>query len=483
MKKIIHIFLATSLIAVTWSCSQDTMDDINKNVNNTTSVDAKYILTDVMTSSAFTVTGSDLAFYASCYIEHNVGIYSQMYAAEIRSGSPISSSTYNNSWVGTYQTLYNASMAIKRCSAGGAEEGNYHTLGIARVLTAYNLGILTDLFGDVPWTEALQPGVIYTPVLDKQEAIYNSIFQLLDSAIVNLKKDSKYASMGTQDLIYGGDETLWLKFAYGLKARYLMHLSLRSPAYSDLIAYADSSFSSIDEQCQYIYNGNTSYSPFYEFFTDRDYFGASQSLHDKLTSRNDPRDDVFFKVHPKASDKTTIVFAPNGSPLQLQQIYSISALSAPTAATYLLSYHEVEFLKAEAYARLNDPINAEIALKKAITAAFEKENVGLTASDASDYYTNNVKAKFNLNPLSEIMVQKYFAFFEEEAIETYNDYRRLKAMGNNFIVLENPLNASKFPLRYTYGSDDVTTNKNVYNAIGDGTYVYSENVWWAGGTR
>jgi hypothetical protein len=38
-------------------------------------------------------------------------------------------------------------------------------------------------------------------------------------------------------------------------------------------------------------------------------------------------------------------------------------------------------------------------------------------------------------------------------------------------------------LRYPYGSEDVTTNVNVRTAYGDGSYVYTENVWWAGGTR
>ena len=82
------------------------------------------------------------------------------------------------------------------------------------------------------------------------------------------------------------------------------------------------------------------------------------------------------------------------------------------------------------------------------------------------------------------MVQKYLGFFEEEAVEAYNDLRRLRAMGEDFIVLDNPLNSSnKFPLRFTYGSSDVTTNVNVREAYGDGNYVYTENVWWAGGTR
>jgi hypothetical protein len=81
------------------------------------------------------------------------------------------------------------------------------------------------------------------------------------------------------------------------------------------------------------------------------------------------------------------------------------------------------------------------------------------------------------------MIQKYIGFYEEEAFEAYNDFRRLKANGENFIQLKNPKNSSQFPLRYTYGSSDVTTNKNIADIVGDGTYVYSKNVWWAGGSN
>jgi hypothetical protein len=56
-------------------------------------------------------------------------------------------------------------------------------------------------------------------------------------------------------------------------------------------------------------------------------------------------------------------------------------------------------------------------------------------------------------------------------------------MGDDVIQLDNPKNATQFPLRYTYGADDVTTNVNVREAYGNGQYVYTANVWWAGGTR
>ena len=127
---------------------------------------------------------------------------------------------------------------------------------------------------------------------------------------------------------------------------------------------------------------------------------------------------------------------------------------------------------------MNQKDNAESALKAGIEAAFLK--VGLTVAAANTYYSTSIKSLFDAEPLKEIMNQKYIASFEQEAIETYNDYRRLVAMGNNVITLTN---TRQFPQRLTYGDSDVTTNQNVATAYGDGNYVYTERVWWAGGTR
>jgi len=473
------VILLVSLSFGLFSCSESVMEKINQNKNNPADVESRLIITDVINNSSYSVIGSDFAFYASVYVEYNVGIYNQMYNAEIRVADPTSATTYDNTWAAAYGDLYNLKQIIEKCSPGGPEENSTTVLGMAQVLSAYDLATLTDLMGDIPWTEALQPGVIFTPILDSQQSIYAVINQFLTDGIANLQKETIVDPIGSQDPVYGGDAKSWIKFAYGLQARYAMRLSKVSPNYDAVITAANQSFAEKSDEAAYPCGGKI-LNPFYKFFTDRNYFGASQSLHDKLTDLDDPRDDVFFQPYPGTSD---LIFAPNGNPNQAQGYYGISALntSTPTMPIYLMSYHELEFLKAEAYARKGDLANAKIHLQTAIETCFT--NVGLTTDDADTYYANSVAPLLvnQAGTVAAIMMQKYLGLFEGESVETYNDIRRLMAMGEgNSIPLENP---NKFPLRYTYGASDVTTNVNVKNAYGDGSYVYTENVWWAGGTR
>ncbi len=90
------------------SCSEDKMDEINKDHNHTTAVPAKMILTDVMTSTAFSVVSGDFNLYGGMYVEHETGSHNQFYYAETRS-SCTSASTFNNSWGGTYSKIGRAS--------------------------------------------------------------------------------------------------------------------------------------------------------------------------------------------------------------------------------------------------------------------------------------------------------------------------------------------------------------------------------------
>jgi len=484
MKKLLYIFLAV-IVMLLPSCTEEIMDEINFNPNNPTDVSSRLTLSDNMIELGVTGVGGSMMFYASVYIVHTVGDHAQHLSAEIRSAEPTSATTYNNDWNTIYNSLWALRKVIDRCSEGGKEEGAWHNLGRAQLLSAYYLAILADGWGDTPWEEALDPSTYMQPQLSSQEVIYNDVFQFIDDAIANFQKDD-LSNMGAQDVFYGGDVDSWLKFAYALKARYLLRLSHKAPNYSEVIAAAANSFTGVADQCLLTFDGSSSQTAaWYRMLQDRNSHAASLSLHDKLLSRSDPRDAIYFVPNPEGDG--SLVFAENGSNVDIQSLYGVSGLSVPDAPTYIFSYHELEFIKAEAYVRLGGASNlalAKTALQKAISAAFQKPNVGLTADDAAAYFTDHVEALFDADPLSEVMNQKYIAFYEEEALEAYSDIRRLEAMGDDVIELKNPYNQTiGFPQRFTYGSSDVTTNPNVAAAYGNGSYVYTEKVWWAGGTR
>lgn len=227
--KLTHGLLALALLAVPMiSCTDSVMDDINVDKNHAQDVQAKFIVTDLITSTAFSTVGGDFSTYASVYIEQEAGIHNQLFNAETRNGEPSSTNTYNNVWSSTYTNLKNAKTVIAKCSGEGEEAGNQITLGIGQFFAAYNLAVLTDLFGDVPWTEACDMNISMQPKIDSQESIYSDIFKLIDDAISNFDGTDAMGAVGTNDLAYGGDGGKWKKAAYALKARLTMHLLNRA---------------------------------------------------------------------------------------------------------------------------------------------------------------------------------------------------------------------------------------------------------------
>lgn len=528
MKKISYIIrglLTVLLLSVVFvSCSESAMDQVNTDKNHSKDVPSKYIVADVITSSAFNNVGGDFNTYLSIYNEQTVGVDNQLYNAEHRTNEPSAASTYDNVWGSAYTALKNARIVITKCSAGGNEYGNNITKGIAEVLAALNSGLIADMFGDAPWSQAAVVNATGTPLflnpkIDSQQDIYKGLNQYLDSAIVNLNGTDKISAIGGYDLLYGGNKALWLKLAYGLKARYTMHLLYKSTDktgdLNKILTYLDKSFTSAADQAAFSIYDASNLNPTFDFQWSRDGLGVSKSMSDKLVARNDPRSRRVY-VDPNTGNQLTGTAdaaynpAPNGTNDQVKYTYSYTVyFYAQTAPTMLMSYHEALFLRAEALCRLNRSPEALPILKNAVVAAIANTEVSvaaalnaptviaagagltektaaITATEAGTFFDTNIVPLFTANPLQETMIQKYIAFWgaSGESTETYNDIRRMKAQGENFVTLANPLNAlGKFPLRLPYGTSDTTTNPAVEAAYGDGTYVYTTPVWWAGGTR
>lgn len=135
------------------------------------------------------------------------------------------------SWGGYYDILRNADEFYNKAVL---EELEFHQ-GVGLILKAYTFGLITDLWGDAPFSEALKAEEgpdFYKPVFDPQQDIYHGILAYLEEANTLLSKSSsEYTNINpAQDVLYGGDVTKWRKFANSLALRYYMRLQAKEPS-------------------------------------------------------------------------------------------------------------------------------------------------------------------------------------------------------------------------------------------------------------
>ena len=136
----------------------------------------------------------------------------------------------DHSWGGYYGILRNNDEFYQKALDG---EFKFHQ-GVALVMKSYTFGLITDLWGDAPYSEALlaEGGAeFFKPVYDSQEDIYAGILADLEAANTLLSQDqNSYANIDpTQDVLYGGNVSKWRKFANSLALRYYMRLSAKDP--------------------------------------------------------------------------------------------------------------------------------------------------------------------------------------------------------------------------------------------------------------
>jgi hypothetical protein len=124
--------------------------------------------------------------------------------------------------------LYNSAQA----------KGAYYYMGAADVFSALGFMEMLDLYGEMPYTQAVSG--IPSPKYDDGKAIYNGCMAKLNEAIGLFGKTqaSTAPSFGSGDMWLGGNPAEWIKFCYGLKARYMLKLSKKSDLFNaDSILY------------------------------------------------------------------------------------------------------------------------------------------------------------------------------------------------------------------------------------------------------
>lgn len=113
----------------------------------------------------------------------------------------------------------------------GEEYGHYAAIG--EIMKAYHFQLLVDLYGDIPYTQALMRGGNATPAYDNQEVIYDDLLVKLSDAIAAIKaadENPMSVAPGEDDIMFGGNTTKWIQFANTIKVRILTRVSDVKPA-------------------------------------------------------------------------------------------------------------------------------------------------------------------------------------------------------------------------------------------------------------
>ncbi|HEU4564481.1 MAG TPA: SusD/RagB family nutrient-binding outer membrane lipoprotein [Gemmatimonadaceae bacterium] len=316
---------------------------------------------------------------------------------------------------------------IRRIQAAARDDDDKALLGMAQVHEALLMGTAASIFGDLPYSEAINEEIA-TPKLDPQQEIYESLQALLDSAIDNLESAAAVKpNIKSADLIYKGDLAKWTEAAYTLKARYWMHVAeqLGTPAYQNAITAAQNGIStSANDMLTYQSAKSGEENLWWQFLDSRP--GDMKSdpfLVNLMTSRSDPRLTDYFQ--PDGSGNVvggTALLAADGR-------------GAPEYRQPMVTWDENQLILAEAEFQVN-------------------------GQAAAQPYLDAVRAKYGLPTggaypatLANIMEEKYVTLFQ--SVEVWNDYKR------TCLPALTPKTGTEIPGRIFYGVDERNANPNI----------------------
>jgi hypothetical protein len=484
--KMLSFFISGMLLSN--ACTDD-FEAKNTSPNNPTSISAQFLLTTTIERGVDRMWGSNIRYERlnidgpMCWMQY---LGRNIYGNE-GDDYTIQLSMYNNTW----KSLYNdALMNAQRIATISAPEGlkphtNYE--GAALVLRSWVFSMVTDLWGAVPYSQALKgtdATPIYSPAYDSQEAIYAGILEDLRIANEKLVIGGPAIS-ASADILYAGDILKWKKFANSLRLRLANRQAAKKPTESRAIMTQI-----IGDPATYpIFTSNADNARVVHFATrpsnnewhETMVFGArtdwnvGKTLVDKLMALNDTRLPVF--AQPVTG--TTFAGIPNGLPDAIATTYLNSAsklgtlfLSA-TAPSIVMTYAELQFILAEAALDGDITGNAQTYFANGITASFAQ--YGLTVP--ANYITN-------LGPVSKVSVmdQKWIALFGQ-GIESWTEYRRtglpvLPAKDSRAIFV----NDGVLPTRLPYPTTEQSLNAVEYakgvalNGVDDNAKA---KLWWA----
>ena len=493
MKNKLIISLLGLLTIVSAGCSKSDFLDINTDPNNPADVPPRALLPAATYTLAF-ADGNELARVASLLIQHNAGSANQALGFDIYNLA----GNFDNSW--NFEIYVGALPPINTLIAKTKETGP-HYAGAAKIQKAYLLSIATDLWGDVPYSQAGNIQEFPTPRFDKQEDIYQgnaslgiqSLFDLVKEGIADLEKETPEGGFELgefdEDLVYGGDPDSWIAMGNTLLLKLAITISNVNPTLAKSViddVLADGRYiteNAMDFDIPYG-TASGSQSPIYAFnVTNRntDMMMSSRFLNVVDGIDEDVRDYVklLYTTRPNGAFVTFENGAAGTPPaLATRSVYNTFVTgSVESGSTWvrMINNSNRAFILAESAIRLNTAGNADQLFKEGIRASMTK--AGMSETEVNVFFANNAAAVTlsgsDANKLRQILTWKYISNVTNP-LEAYNDYRR-----TGIPDLEVALNASGddptvIPKRFTYPPNETSANPNMPTP----RPLTNQKVWW-----
>ncbi len=505
-----NIILAAGVLLALASCKKSWLD-VNTNPNELPSSTPNFVFTGATNRIAASLGPNELGSYwsgqwtqSSTYIISNT-IFAYLY-----------NNTNFNYWDGYYDILKDFQYAIENAP----EKGQLYFGGTARVMKAYVVQMLVDMYGNVPYTDALKDVNSLAPKFDDQKAIYEDLVKVLDTAITVLKANPLTSVNAGSDIVFGSPvgsaHIKWIQFANSLKLRILMRQSRMAGRDAYIIAEINKAAAvtegflpaglDVASNPGYVASSGKM-NPFYETWGYNS-AGGAQSL------ARYPRPTTFLFNSLKATDDTfrlkRLAYpkgGENANPYPAEIVANYVGVPFGAASGYLsqntsyigpsqvkkgefnrpmilMTNAESQFLLAEAKqlygGAVTLPLTAQAYYEEGVKQSFRLTGTTATygAATATALLTSGKDlADWNAsaNKLNAIWMQKWLALTNYSGFEAWCEYRR-----TNFPVTPASLSTSPTaprPLRLFYPNTELASNGA--NVTAQGTIdVFATRIFW-----
>ncbi|BDD10349.1 hypothetical protein FUAX_27810 [Fulvitalea axinellae] len=482
MKKVIKsIFTAVLAFGLT-SCGSDYFD-INQDPDVPSDSYPNLTLPPAMSATAF-VTGGNYQILGGIWSQH----WTQ--APEARQYQSIeeyqiTTQDFNREW----RELYAAALQDYAWVAEKSEEtGQLEYYLISKVMQAYTFQVLTDFYGDVPFSEALKgsSGTDW-PKFDKSTDIYDGLIPLIDDAVAKYKDGvSKGGKPSKDDIVFGGNMDNWLRFANTLKLKiYMRQIHARPDVAKAGISklFADGAqFLASDAEITHFIDQAKKRNPVYEREISAAGHGnvnlvASATVVNELLANSDPRIDFFFT---KSKNEGVHIGLEQGDferkGLKRDGFSRVNL--KPTSPVVFISAAESAFLQAEAAIRFPDVVSgvtAKGAYEAGVKASFADCGFaasadGFLAADGAYAYPESGTDE---EKIEAVVTQKWLAATNSRGAESHFDFLRT-GYPKAFTVSKISVIGDQFPQRLPYPDNEIQANPNT-----PPVKLVTDKIWWA----